>query len=194
MKRSSFKRKRSRNRSRNPFPRKKSKPMRARSPTNSYRKRERFPSYMLAVKSLLPCAALIVEGHKCDGPLESDHAGPRGVKQKAHDSTVIPLCKLAHRQRADFSGPFRSWDQTKMRAFLASRIVHTQRYMSANGYEIPPGISVADLRTIQSWLAPPQPARPIRVSDFTDELIRDVGNVDVRHPDTAPLATEGNHR
>lgn len=201
MKRSSFKRKRSRNRSRNPFPRKKSKPMRARSPTNSYRKRERFLDYMMAVKSL-PCAAVIVPGHVCEGPIEADHAGPRGIGQKAHDGTVIPLCRLAHRQRTDFSGVFRDWNQAKMRDFLFGRIMQTRRYLDANGVVVP-RMRVEDAKALTAWKI--EKVAPLVKAFMSTEVakvlvrrlaedIREEGNIDVRQPDTAPLATEGNHR
>ncbi len=103
---------------------------------STYRRRPRFIDYMLFVKTL-PCAAAIVEGHVCEGPIEADHAGERGFGQKAHDSTVIPMCQLAHRQRTDFSGPFKTWNQARMREFLVGRIVQTQRYAVSRGIEVP---------------------------------------------------------
>jgi hypothetical protein len=105
--------------------------------------------------------------------------------QKAHDSTVIPLCQLAHRQRTDFSGPFRDWDQPKMRDFLAGRVLQTQRTMIARGFAVPSReVTFAAICDLHSALA---------------EDLREVGNVDVRKPDAAPLpvarvVSEGDHR
>jgi hypothetical protein len=77
----------------------------------------------------LPCCAIGVDGHACDGPMEADHAGARPLGRKASDTTCIPLCRLAHRQRTDFSGPFRSWDKDRMRDWLATKIEETQRVL-----------------------------------------------------------------
>lgn len=199
---------------------KRSKPLRARSlkslrrkphktrrarKRSKYRQRERATGYMLSVKTL-PCAATIVPGHVCDGPIEADHAGPRGTRQKAHDSTVIPLCKLAHRQRADFSGPFRSWDQQRMRNFLIGRVLWTQRYLTARGVRPPPmtkaeTIEIArwmDLRTADEVDIVNSRGRQVTVRMWSTEVpaedLREDGNIDVRHPDAAPVArvvTEG---
>lgn len=71
----------------------------------------------------LPCyAASTIPGHVCEGGIEADHAGARPLGRKAHDDTAIPLCSLAHRQRTDFSGPFRSWTKDRMREWLARGI------------------------------------------------------------------------
>ena len=76
-----------------------------------------------------------VAGHRCDGPIEADHAGARPAGRKADDATCIPLCMLAHRQRTDFAGPFRAWDRVTMRGFLAAAIASTaaayQRHQAA---------------------------------------------------------------
>lgn len=82
-----------------------------------------------------PCAARGVAGHRCDGPIEADHAGERPAGRKADDATCIPLCMLGHRQRTDFAGPFRAWDRETMRGFLAAAIASTaaayQRHQAA---------------------------------------------------------------
>lgn len=111
-------------------------PMRRRPKSTSYSRRERYVDYMLWVKTL-PCAAQLVAGHVCQGPIEADHAGERGFGQKAHDNTCIPMCTLGHRERTDFSGPFRSWNKAAMREFLVGRIIHTQRYAAARGVVVP---------------------------------------------------------
>jgi len=169
--------------------RRRKKPMRARSKTNSYRKRERFVPYMLAVKSL-PCAALIVPGHVCEGPIEADHAGPRGTGQKAHDGTCIPLCTRAHRERTDFSGAFKSWDQAMMRDFLFGRIMQTRRYLEARGVLVP-RMTVEEAKAVLAMKSTAFASTPTVSVDcrFAEDL-REDGNVDVRHPE----AIEGNRR
>lgn len=46
----------------------------------------------------LPCCALELPGHRCQGPLEAHHAGLRenGASEKADDDTCIPMCKISH--------------------------------------------------------------------------------------------------
>lgn len=112
-----------RRRSRKPAkPRTRLKPRRA---TERRSARERDPAYLAFVRTL-PCAAIGVPGHRCRGRIEADHQGDRPAGRKAHDRTAVPLCTLAHRQRADFAGPFRDWDQARMRAWLAGAIAATQ--------------------------------------------------------------------
>lgn len=95
-----------------------------------YRNRERDVEYMLWVKRQL-CAAtslyvipgLVGERSAallCSGPVEADHTGRRGIGRKADDATCIPLCARHHRERTDFGGVFRTWDQTRMRLWLES--------------------------------------------------------------------------
>jgi hypothetical protein len=68
-------------------------------------------------------------GGKCSGPIEADHAGRRGLSRKADDRTCIAICRLHHRQRTDFSGPFKTWDQAQMRTFLEDAITwHTETF------------------------------------------------------------------
>lgn len=108
------------------------------SRTSKYARRERHIDYMLFV-TRLPCAAKFMDPAKspCGGPVEADHAGLRGTGEKAHDSTVIPLCTQHHYERTNFSGLFRSYDQGQMRSWLAGRILHTQRTARAKGIAIP---------------------------------------------------------
>ena len=93
-----------------------------RAERSAYANRPRDFSYMGRVKSLA-CCALDLGG--CDGPIEADHAGRRGLSHKADDLTTIPLCRLHHRQRHDFSGPFKTWERDDMRAFLVGAIHRT---------------------------------------------------------------------
>lgn len=89
-----------------------------------YSSRPRDFEYMAAVRRLPCCAAFL---SPCSGPMEADHAVARGLSRKADDRTCIPLCRLHHRQRTDFSGPFKEWDREAMREFLARAIEETQR-------------------------------------------------------------------
>jgi hypothetical protein len=112
-------------------------PMRRSKTKTSYAKRPRFRDYMLFVKRL-PCSAIAIDADsKCEGPIEADHAGRRGIGQKAHDSTVIPMCSKHHRERHSFSGAFKTWDQDKMRTWLAQRVWLTQRIAMGRGVVVP---------------------------------------------------------
>jgi hypothetical protein len=75
-------------------------------------------------------AAGTVPGHACDGPLELDHQGERAAGRKADDDTVVVLCQLAHQQRDAFHGPWRSWNQERMRAWRAEGIAHTREVVA----------------------------------------------------------------
>lgn len=88
-----------------------------------YRCRPRNVEHMLAVK-LLPCCAR--ELSRCEGVVEADHAGRRGMGQKCPDEQVIPLCTKHHRERTDFSGAFRAWDQARMRAWLEGELARVK--------------------------------------------------------------------
>ena len=95
-----------------------------------YRRRPRDLEYMQWVRTQ-PCCAVGMVSHKspCDGPIEADHAGRRGMRQKADDRTCIPLCRKHHHERGSFSGGFRDWDQSGMRHWLVVMISrHQARY------------------------------------------------------------------
>ncbi len=95
-----------------------------------YRRRPRDLEYMRWIKHQ-PCCAAGMMSHKspCDGPVEADHAGRRGMRQKADDRTCIPLCRKHHRERGSFSGGFRDWDQNGMRLWLNAMVTrHQVRY------------------------------------------------------------------
>ena len=100
-------------------------------PRSKYRGRLRFTDYMLWVKRQ-PCLMRGVWG-TCEGPVEADHAGPRGVGRKAHDSTCIPLCHY-HHHASRFP---RSWPQPQRRAWLYAAIVYTQACARAAGIPVP---------------------------------------------------------
>jgi hypothetical protein len=101
-----------------------------------YAKRERAFEFMLFVKRLPCCACAIAPDSKCNGPVEADHAGRRGIGQKASDFTCIPLCSKHHRERHGFCGAFKGWDQEKMRGWLEQRIGITQRIAIGKGIEV----------------------------------------------------------
>jgi hypothetical protein len=95
----------------------------ARRPTPRRSERHRDVTFMLRVK-LLPCAARELGG--CSGVIEADHAGRRPLGRKCNDDECVPLCQLHHRQRTDFSGPFKHWTRQEMREFLDLAISETQ--------------------------------------------------------------------
>lgn len=89
---------------------------------------------MLWVKRQPCCAGLLLDddGRRitCHGPVEADHAGRRGLSQKSHDLTCIPLCLKHHRERDTFHGDFKAWDHDRMRMWLDEMIRrYTEAYM-----------------------------------------------------------------
>lgn len=113
----------------------------ARSKTNSYRKRPRDLEYMRWVKRQ-PCIVRTLSPHSfiryehgrvwpmppssCQGPVEADHAGDRGIGQKADDRTCIPLCQNHHRERTDHLRSFRPLTRDELRAWRTAAIERTQ--------------------------------------------------------------------
>jgi hypothetical protein len=76
-----------------------------------------------------PCCARTLIGHRCDGRVEGDHVGRRGLGQKCDDAAMVALCQLGHQHRDAFHGCFREWDQGQMRRWLADQVAdHRQRY------------------------------------------------------------------
>jgi hypothetical protein len=98
---------------------------------SKYRNRPRHTDYMLWVKRQ-PCLMRGIWG-TCEGRVEADHAGPRGVGRKAHDSTCIPLCKR-HHQASRFP---RAWGQAQRRAWLHAAVIYTQACARAAGVAVP---------------------------------------------------------
>lgn len=80
--------------------------------------------WLLAVKRLDCCAPGAPDG--CEGVIEADHVGRRGVGQKSHDNETIPLCTRHHAERHALAGPFRGFDQDGMREWIAGRLEETQ--------------------------------------------------------------------
>lgn len=115
--------------------------LRARSKTNAYRRRERDVPYMRWVKRLAcVCRALppetfvsFIEGRvmpakltPCTGRVEADHAGERGMGQKADDRTCIPMCSSHHAQRHAHNGAFKHLNRDELRAWRTEAITRTQ--------------------------------------------------------------------
>lgn len=123
-------------------------PMRRSGRKSKYKRRARDVDFMLWVKKQ-PCAvrammrprtparvvslpAAIGTAHDtvvallCYGRVQADHAGRRGIGQKADDKTCIPLCEKHHAARNDFTGMFKTWDQAMMRTWLAKQVEETQ--------------------------------------------------------------------
>jgi len=65
----------------------------------------------------------------CDPPGQRDphHAGERGLGQRAHDHTVIPLCRKHHSAWHDCNGVFRRWTKDDRRRFARKHIRRFQR-------------------------------------------------------------------
>ena len=75
-----------------------------------------------------PCCAK-VHGGRCGGRVEADHTGRRGVGQKADDRSAVSLCHNHHVWRTNFAGPFKEWDQMRMREWLANEVIrHNHEY------------------------------------------------------------------
>ena len=77
--------------------------------------REHNANYLAWVHTQ-PCCAVGLPGHVCGGRIEADHAGERPLGRKADDDTCIAICSQGHRERTDFSGPFKTWSRDEMRA------------------------------------------------------------------------------
>jgi hypothetical protein len=104
--------------------------------TSRYRTRERDFAYMGWVKQQ-PCAARHLG--PCSGAIEADHAGRRGLGQKAGDETCVALCQLHHRHRTDHTGVFKAWTRDRMREWLSFQVgLHQARYRFDTGAEAAP--------------------------------------------------------
>lgn len=92
--------------------------------------REHDRAWLMAVKRQ-PCAAPgAPEG--CEGVIEADHVGRRGVGQKCSDRETIPLCSRHHAERHALAGPFRGFDRERMRDWLAERLEETRTTVVAH--------------------------------------------------------------
>lgn len=109
----------------------KRKPMRRKPRSTKYSRRERDTAYMGFVKTLR-CSAKTYSmpwrvdiDTECGGGIEADHMGPRGLSNKAKDSTCAPMCSSHHRERTDHSGVFKHATQAQIRAWRMGVIART---------------------------------------------------------------------
>ncbi len=124
-------------------PLKRKTPLRSRSRTKKYRRRERDLGHMAIVRRL-PCIVRFIGSftfpppHQwpmmyssvitlCTGRVQADHAGTRALSQKAPDDTTIPMCRNHHGERTDYRGTFKNWDAAMMRTFNDWAIEKTRR-------------------------------------------------------------------
>lgn len=95
-----------------------------------YADRDRDTDRMLWVKTR-PCSVVAhprawMRETMCGGPIEADHAGRRGLGQKAGDDTCIPLCSQHHRERTDHHGAFFLGTKAQLREWLDFVVLATQ--------------------------------------------------------------------
>ena len=75
---------------------------------------------MAWIRTLACCAP----AHICAGRIEAHHAGKKpGLRLKAPDDTVIPLCQQAHHDIDNHSGPFRNMTRDELREWQDYKIV-----------------------------------------------------------------------
>jgi len=53
----------------------------------------------------------------CEGHVQADHAGRRGIGQKSADDTCAPMCRKHHEERTDVKQTFRGFTKIEMRAW-----------------------------------------------------------------------------
>lgn len=82
-------------------------------------------AYYEAVRAL-PCAARGLPRHACTPTMHAHHAGVRGLGQKAHYSTTIPLCSLAHTCWHDAKGFCADWTKAERATWAADKIAETR--------------------------------------------------------------------
>ncbi len=81
---------------------------------------------MLWVKCQPCLLAGVEEAGPCSGITEADHAGDRGMGQKAPDDTCIPLCSGHHLDRHACTGFFRGRPKPWKREWRHAAIAKTQ--------------------------------------------------------------------
>ncbi len=93
---------------------------------SKYSRRVRDVQFMMFVKSLPCLLAGNPEAGPCSGVTEADHAGLRGMGQKAPDNTCVSLCSRHHRDRHGCMGFFRGRERLWKREWRANAIAFTQ--------------------------------------------------------------------
>jgi hypothetical protein len=114
---------------------------RAQRKPSRYRRRERFVPFMLWVKAL-PCMCSLYAWqhgeHPCGGEVEADHdSRGRGLSQKSHDSTVIPLCRQHHYDRQNVAGYFRGYTRAELHAWVDRAQAHVRMVAAQHGVCVP---------------------------------------------------------
>lgn len=75
-----------------------------------------------------PCCAR-GRGDECSGVIEAHHAGRKGLSQKAHDRTCIPLCVRHHLAWHGLRAPFLTMQREARRDWADQQITdHQRRY------------------------------------------------------------------
>lgn len=103
--------------------------------TSRYAQRERDIDYMLRVKELQCLLAGLDGAGPCSSVVEADHAGERGMGQKAPDDTCIPLCSRHHVDRHAFTGFFRDREKEWHRDWRARAIEKTRAELCPEAYD-----------------------------------------------------------
>lgn len=86
----------------------------------------RDPAYRARVRRL-KCAARLMS--PCQGRVECDHMGPRGLGQKCHDDEGGPMCQGHHRDRTDYAGVFEKFLGADMRRWCDRVIEETRKLL-----------------------------------------------------------------
>lgn len=113
--------------------------LRRRRPTPRRSGRVRDREHMLRVKRLGYCCARGMS--RCRGAyrthpngqtvwhpawmIEADHAGKHPTGRKGSDRECNPICPGHHNDRTDGAGPFKGWDEARMRAWLNRKLKET---------------------------------------------------------------------
>jgi hypothetical protein len=76
-------------------------------------------AYCAAVRAL---SCLVCGTHS---GVQAHHAGQRGMSQRAHDHSSVPLCLVHHAEWHGASGWCKGWDKTRRREWAAEAITAT---------------------------------------------------------------------
>jgi hypothetical protein len=97
----------------------------ARTPMKrSPRKATDDPAHLALVRTL-PCSAIAMDGHHCDGPKQAHHAGRHGVGMRCPDRQAICLCMAGHSELHELRGPFKNWRREQVREWEDVQILCT---------------------------------------------------------------------
>lgn len=67
----------------------------------------------------------------CFGRIDPHHTGRKGIGQRAHDHTAIPLCRLHHRAWHDFRPPF-TWGKDQRHEWASARVTELRASYEKN--------------------------------------------------------------